>query len=109
LTFNFFLCKNSNTLYWATYNDGVGRRKRRPKTRGGKGRWAAITVYSAATAAPGLSFLFSYSCAVVTAAAYSAATVTAAAAIAATTAVAATMAAVVTTTAAESSKKRKRG
>ena len=107
MTFKKILFKNSNTLLTGTYTDDVGRRKRRPQTRGGKGKWAVITVYSAATAAPGLSFLFSYSCSAVTAAAYSAVTADVAVITAAAVATDATMAAVVTTTAAECSKKRK--
>lgn len=107
MTFKNFLFKNSNTLLSYSYTDDVGRRKTPLKKRGGKGKWAVITVYSAATAAPGLSFLFSYSYAAVTAEAYSAVTAVAVAT-AATTAVAAITAAVVTTTAAECSKKEKR-
>ena len=107
MTFKKFLFKNSNTLLTGTYTDDVGRRKRRPQTRGGKGKWAVITVYSAATAAPGLSFLFSYSCAAVTAAASSAATTVVAVTTAAVAATDVTTVAVVMTTAAECSKKEK--
>ena len=85
------------------YTDDVGRRKTPLKKRGGKGKWAVITVYSAATAAPGLSFLFSYSCSAVTAAMPSAVTV----AITAIAAVDVTTVAVVTTIAAKCSKKKK--
>ena len=101
MTFKKFLFKNRNTLLTGTYTDDVGRRKRRPQTRGGKGKWAVITVYSAATAAPGLSSFYAVAVTRVVSATLAAITTVAVAATDVTTV------AVVMTTAAECSKKEK--